>query len=405
MTDTLRKAVTGGDEEGGNPAVDRLREELEGYLAAQAQRLLVGLGSTLGSATTKLNDMADGEGPGLSGIALAGGRKALTNKLKGEKGGFLRGVVEEGAGRLKENVTGALKGLTGSKKRKGKASSKPTVILEYVDVGVPVREAYNQWTQLQEFSEFAKGVRGVSPKDDTTSDWNLKIFWSSRSWQAKVTEQIPDERIAWTSEGAKGTTKGVVTFHPLGENLTRVLLLVEYHPKGLFEKTGNIWRAQGRRVRLDLKHFARHVSMRGEATGAWRGEIQDGEVVVDHDEAVEREEEEAAQDGGDEAYAAEDAPDGEAEDGYDEEGAYEDGEDGEDGEAGEDGAYEDDDAAGDEALDDGEPAEDDEPVDDEGEPLDEYEDEGEPVEDEDGYDDEPAEDELEDVPAEDRKAR
>ena len=385
MTDTLRKAVTDRDGEGGNPAVDHLREELEGYLAAQAQRLLAGLGSTLGSATTKLNDMAEGQGPGLSGLALAGGRKALGNKLKGEKGGFLRGVVQEGAGRVKENVTGAIKGLVGSKKRKGKAGSKPTVILEYVDVGVPVREAYNQWTQLQEFSEFAKGVRGVTPKDDTASDWNLKIFWSSRSWQAKVTEQVPDERIAWTSEGAKGTTKGVVTFHPLGENLTRVLLLVEYHPKGLFEKTGNIWRAQGRRVRLDLKHFARHVTMRGEATGGWRGEIQDGEVVVDHDEAVEREEEESAQDdGGDEAYAPEDETDDAAEDGLDEEATDEEGP----FEDEEDGAY--DDAADDEAVDE---AADDEPLDDEGEPADEYDDEGEPAEDEDGYD-EPAEDEV-----------
>ena len=112
----------------------------------------------------------------------------------------------------------------------------------------------------------------------------MKVFKSRRSWKATVTEQIPDRRIAWTTEGAKGTTKGVVTFHPLADDLTQVLLVLEYYPQGLFEKTGNIWRAGGRRARLDLKHFRRFVMMRGEATGSWRGEIRDGEVVRGPDE-------------------------------------------------------------------------------------------------------------------------
>ena len=85
--------------------------------------------------------------------------------------------------------------------------------------------------------------------------------------------------------------RGVVTFHPLGDNLTRVLLVLEYFPKGLFEKTGNIWRAQGRRARLDLKLFRTFVMMRGEATGGWRGEIRDGEVVKDHETALREEKE------------------------------------------------------------------------------------------------------------------
>ena len=91
---------------------------------------------------------------------------------------------------------------------------------------------------------------------------------------------MPDDRISWTSEGAKGTTKGVVSFHSLADNLTRVLLIIEYYPKGLFEKTGNIWRAQGRRARLDLKNFARFITLKGEAGDSWRGEIRDGEVVA-----------------------------------------------------------------------------------------------------------------------------
>lgn len=272
----LRSAVN-------SPAADRLKDEAKAYAMAQAERALIGVGRKLGETTVKLNDIADGRSPGFGKLALEGGRKLAQGK------GPLRSAAELGGSRIKDSVKGALKNLTGRRK-KGGGGQKPTVILEYVDVGVPVREAYDQWTQFQEFSTYAKGVKSASAAGDTDSDWQLKVFWSSRSWKAHVTEQVPDQRISWTSEGAKGTTKGVVTFHPLGEQLTRVLLVVEYYPKGLFEKTGNIWRAQGRRVRLDLKHFARHISMRGEASDGWRGEIRDGEVVRGHEEAVADEE-------------------------------------------------------------------------------------------------------------------
>jgi uncharacterized membrane protein len=312
VTDTVKpitkavggKAGSAGEGGGLNPAVERLMQELEGYLAAQAQRLLVGLGSGLGSATAKLTDAAggQGQGPGLGKLALESGRKALGGKAVGGKE-VLRGAMSAGVGLVKDNLAGAVKGMAGKGRRGSRAGARPTVILESVDIGVPVREAYDQWTQFQEFSGFAKGVRGVSASDDTTSDWNLKVLWSSRSWRARVTEQVPDRRIAWTAEGGKGTASGVVTFHPLGEDLTRVLLLIEYHPKGLFEKTGNIWRAQGRRTRLDLKHFARFVTVRGEATGGWRGEIQDGEVVVSHEDAV-AEEEDAGRPGDEESDAS-----------------------------------------------------------------------------------------------------
>ncbi|MEU0395908.1 SRPBCC family protein [Streptomyces sp. NPDC006208] len=272
-------------------AVDRLKSELQGYALAQTERLLAALGRKLGESTVKLNDIAEGRSPGFARLALDGGRKLADGK------GPVRTAVELGAARLRENVVDTVKSIasSGKKGRKGGGGRKPTVILESVDVGVPVREAYDQWTRYQDFPAFAKGVTSAAAADDTTSDWDLKVFWSNRSWKARTTEQIPDTRMAWTSEGAKGTTKGVVTFHALGDTLTRVLLVIEYYPKGLFEKTGNIWRAQGRRVRLDLKNFARHISMRGEAENGWRGEIADGEVVRTHEEAVA--EEEAAEDG------------------------------------------------------------------------------------------------------------
>ncbi|WP_455351642.1 SRPBCC family protein [Streptomyces sp. SYSU K217416] len=283
-----------------NPATERVKEELQAYLLAQTERLLTGAGRKLGESTAKLNDIAEGRSPGLGKLALEGGKKLADGK------GPVRSALEVGASHLKDNVMDAVKGI-GGKRKKGGGGQKPTVIMEFIDVGVPVRDAYDQWTQLQDFSGFARGVKSASVADDTTSDWNMKIFWSSRSWKAHTTEQVPDARIAWTSEGAKGTSKGVVTFHPLGENLTRVLLVIEYYPKGLFEKTGNIWRAQGRRARLDLKHFARHISMRGEADGGWRGEIRDGEVVRTHDDAVAEEEGEWEEEP--EAYADEDEGD------------------------------------------------------------------------------------------------
>jgi uncharacterized membrane protein len=356
MTETIGSATSAANGAAKGPlagvahseAADRLKEEVREYLAAQATRMLTGAGHKLGEATGKLTDVAEGRSPGLGKLALDGGRKLAEGK------GPLRTALEVGAGRAKDKVVGAFKNLGGGKgKRKG-AGGKPTVIIEYVDVGVPLRTAYDQWTQYQDFSTFAKGVKSASRADDTKSDWQLKVFWSNRNWKATTTEQLPDDRIAWTSEGAKGTTKGVVSFHRLADSLTRVLLVIEYYPQGLFEKTGNIWRAQGRRARLDLKNYVRFITLKGEAEDGWRGEIRDGEVVRSHEDAV-AEEEEEEREGGEEREEEEDdgAAHAEEEDGEptDEDAAepedeYEDGAedeyDDEDGaEDGAEGEYED----------------------------------------------------------------
>ncbi|MFF9102361.1 SRPBCC family protein [Streptomyces rubrogriseus] len=296
MSDSLGSAAsTAGKAAKKNPladvaqseAADRLKAEVQDYLAAQATRLLTGVGTKLGETTGKLNDIAEGNSPGFAKLALDGGRKLAEGKSP------MRAAFEVGAGKVKDNVVGAFKNLTGGKgRKKGGGGQKPTVIIEYVDVGVPLRTAYDQWTQYQDFSTFAKGVKSANRADDTTSDWQLKVLWSNRSWKATTTEQVPDDRISWTSEGAKGSTKGVVSFHRLADSLTRVVLVIEYYPSGLFEKTGNIWRAQGRRARLDLKNFVRHITFKGEADDGWRGEIRDGEVVRSHEDAVAEEEEE-----------------------------------------------------------------------------------------------------------------
>ncbi|UAX56847.1 SRPBCC family protein [Streptomyces sp. A144] len=322
MSDTLGSAAsTAGKAARKNPladvaqseAADRLKAEVQDYLAAQVTRLLTGVGTKLGETTGKLNDIAEGNSPGFAKLALDGGRKLAEGKSP------MRAAFEVGAGKVKDNVAGAFKDLVGGKgRKKGGGGQKPTVIIEYVDVGVPLRTAYDQWTQYQDFSTFAKGVKSANRADDTSSDWQLKVFWSNRSWKAKTTEQVPDDRISWTSEGAKGTTKGVVSFHKLADSLTRVILVIEYYPKGFFEKTGNLWRAQGRRARLDLKNYVRHITLKGEADDGWRGEIRDGEVVRSHEDAVAQEQEE-------EHSEAEERPDDEerAEDEEGPEGEYE----------------------------------------------------------------------------------
>ena len=343
-----------------NPATDRLKDELQNYVRARALHTVTSLGQRLGEGVGRLADGKDA--PSGAVKSLAKGGKAL-----GEGKSPAQAAVSAGASHVKDAIKDKVKGLFGKGRKGGGGKSKSVTISEDIDVGVPVREAYDQWTQFQEFSTFAKGVVSVEKADDTSSNWKVKVAKSTRSWKANVTEQVPDERITWTTEGAKGTVKGVVTFHAVTDNLTRVLLVLEYFPKGLFEKTGNIWRAQGRRARLDLKLYRKFIMMRGEATDGWRGEIRDGEVVLEHDEAVEEEEARAEEDSGsgadepgrdDEADSGDDdEPEGEFSDGEDEEPAaeyddeelppedeaYEDDEDADDDPRAED-AYEDEDA-------------------------------------------------------------
>ncbi|MFE0881987.1 SRPBCC family protein [Streptomyces rochei] len=393
MSDTLGSAAsTAGKAARKNPladvaqseAADRLKAEVQDYLAAQVTRLLTGVGTKLGETTGKLNDIAEGNSPGFAKLALDGGRKLAEGKSP------MRAAFEVGAGKVKDNVAGAFKDLVGGKgRKKGGGGQKPTVIIEYVDVGVPLRTAYDQWTQYQDFSTFAKGVKSANRADDTSSDWQLKVFWSNRSWKAKTTEQVPDDRISWTSEGAKGTTKGVVSFHKLADSLTRVILVIEYYPKGFFEKTGNLWRAQGRRARLDLKNYVRHITLKGEADDGWRGEIRDGEVVRSHEDAVAQEQEE-------ENSEAEERPEDEERPDDEERAEDEEGPEGEYDEEPE-GEYEEEPPRDEDDEEDPEAEYEDEPEA-EDEPEDEYDEEPEP---EGGYEEEDADAEDEYAPRDD----
>ncbi|MBK3555910.1 SRPBCC family protein [Streptomyces sp. MBT56] len=306
-------------EEAQESGVDRLKDELSKYASAQVQKITEKAGGKLSDLTGQLSDVAENGGS----LPAIGSRV-----LQGDSP--LKAFVSEKAKGAKDTVVDKAKeALGGGGRSKRKSSgSKVMNIIEVLDVGVPLRTAYDAWTQYEEFSSFAKGVRDVSKSDETESDWKVKVGPSSRSFKATVLEQVPDDRIVWSSEGAKGTTSGAVSFHELGPTLTRIILVVEYYPSGFFEKTGNLWRAQGRRMRLDFKHFQRYVTLTEEEPEGWRGEIRDGEVVVSHEEAVEQEEAEEEREGeepedeeyedGAEDEEEEDEDEGEPEDAYDE---------------------------------------------------------------------------------------
>ncbi|MEU8835800.1 SRPBCC family protein [Streptomyces sp900116325] len=294
-----------------------LGEALSGFVESQVGRLAEKASDKLTDVTGQLTDAAD------SGSLLKIGSRVLGGESP------VKAFLSEKAKGVKDSVVGKVKEAFGGGKGKS-GSSKSMNIIEVLDVGVPLRTAYDYWTQYDEFSSFTKGVRSVSMSDEMGSDWKVKVGPSSRSFKATVQEQIPDDRIVWSSEGAKGTTKGAVSFHELAPTLTRIVLVMEYYPSGFFEKTGNIWRAQGRRVRLDFKHFQRYVSLTEKEPEGWRGEIRDGEVVMSHEDAVEEEEaaqaEDSENDGGYETAEdgdAEDEGDGGEEDDWEDEAADE----------------------------------------------------------------------------------
>jgi uncharacterized membrane protein len=302
----------GEQQQGG--LLSTLGDAAKGYAVARGQDAAKRVGDKLSGVTGSLNETAEG-----GGFKATAAGEAVRRAVSGEN------PVKAALGGIGSGIKEKVSGLFGRKKSGGSGNKKFMNIIEDITVGVPVNVAYDQWTQFQEFASFMKGVESVDQTDELNSNWRVKVAKSRRNFKATVTEQIPDRKIAWTTEGAKGTVKGVVTFHPLADDLTQILLVMEYYPQGLFEKTGNIWRAQGRRTRLDLKHFRRFIMQRGEATGSWRGEIRDGEVVRGpEDEESEEQQPEAAAEEQPEEESSEEPSEDEDEAEYEDEYADED---------------------------------------------------------------------------------
>ena len=148
-----------------------------------------------------------------------------------------------------------------------------STIEKSVEVNVPVRTAYDQWTQFEAFPRFMEGIEQVTQLDNTHLHWKANIAGKIKEWNAIITEQHPDERIAWKStDGAKNA--GVITFHRLSDQKSKIMLQMDYDPEGAVENVGDAMGAVSLRVAGDLQRFKEFIESRGHETGAWRGEVK-----------------------------------------------------------------------------------------------------------------------------------
>jgi uncharacterized membrane protein len=145
-------------------------------------------------------------------------------------------------------------------------------VTKSIDVNVPISTAYNQWTQFETFPEFMGGVEKITQTDDTHTHWVTTVGGARREFDTEITEQHPDERVAWKS--TDGTTHaGVVTFHRLSDATSRVTVQLDWEPEGIVEKAGSVLNFDDRQVKSDLDRFKQFIESRGNESGAWRGEV------------------------------------------------------------------------------------------------------------------------------------
>ncbi|MGY1843874.1 SRPBCC family protein [Modestobacter sp. SYSU DS0875] len=142
-----------------------------------------------------------------------------------------------------------------------------------IDVDVPIRAAYDQWTQFESFPQFMNGVERITQLDDRHTHWVTKIGGVEREFDAEITEQHPEERVAWKSTDGEAKHAGVVTFHKISDNTTRVMVQLDWEPQGVVEKVGAAVGVDDRQITADVKRFKEFIESRGAETGAWRGEV------------------------------------------------------------------------------------------------------------------------------------
>jgi uncharacterized membrane protein len=205
---------------------------------------------------------------------VSGGvKEAVSDKV--DEAGNAPGIVKEVG---KKMIPGLGGGGKGKEDASGTGKGRRMPIQQEVDVGVPLSVAYNQWTQFEEWPQFMHRIDQASQEDDCTVSFRTKVWGMSKQFVAEIVEQRPDERIQWkVKEGVAHT--GVVTFHELAPHLTRVQVSLDVEPGSLLEKAARGMRHTKRAVRGDLHRFKAYVEMQEDETGAWRGEIHDGEIA------------------------------------------------------------------------------------------------------------------------------
>ena len=147
---------------------------------------------------------------------------------------------------------------------------------EAVDVDVPVRVAYDQWTQFESFPNFMSGVESITQVDETRNHWVTNIAGVKREFDTEITEQHPDERVAWRSLGGDAEHAGVVTFHRLSDTSTRVMIQIDWEPSCVVEKIGSAVNVDELQVKRDAERFKKFIESQSQATGSWRGDIEAG---------------------------------------------------------------------------------------------------------------------------------
>ena len=176
-------------------------------------------------------------------------------------------------GKLATMAALAVGGLLLSKQmKKSRGGSRSSSVEESIEVDVPASTAYNQWTQFEEFPKFMKHVEEVKQLDDTHMRWCTNVGGNRKEWVSEITEQIPDQRIAWRS--TEGTpNSGVVTFHKLSDTRSKIMLQLDYEPGSLDEKVADTFGGVRALARGNLKRFKQLIEERGVETGAWRGTV------------------------------------------------------------------------------------------------------------------------------------
>jgi uncharacterized membrane protein len=268
-----------------------VRDELRSIMREAAIEVL---GPVTRKATTTAAKYAVTKGPDLAKNTL-GPRVKDTLAPKIEEAG--------GAGQLAKGALSTVSGAGGGLLSKvgigggdgadarGTGKGRRLPVQESVDVAVPLETAYNQFTQFEDFPQFMHRVEKVEQRDDGHVVWHENIWGIRREWEAEITDQVPNERIAWKSLSGTETT-GVVTFHRLSDRLTRIEVNLDFQPQGLLEKTASGFRMSRRALKSDLMRFKAFIEMQQQETGAWRGRLEEGEVV-EEPEAEEPEEPEA----------------------------------------------------------------------------------------------------------------
>jgi len=306
------RGTQNGDGESGSSSGKTITGELKDTFREAAIEVLK---PVMRKATTEAAKYAVKRGPGLvtdkvvPKVQEAGGAGEL---LKGvaSKGGGVAGTVGGIASSIGDKLPGGSKKEGESPSGTGRGRRLP--VQEFIDVGVDLQTAYDQFTQFEDWPKFMHRVERIEQRDDTTLMWHENIWGVRRSWEAEITDQEPCERIAWRSTSGPQTI-GVVTFHRLSDNLTRIAITVDFQPKGLFEKSSSGMRITRRALKSDLMRFKAYIELQDEATGGWHGRIEDGEVVDEQgDEQDEPRAEEDAEPEEDEEVPEEDEEEPEA---------------------------------------------------------------------------------------------